>query len=620
MNLKNRKRVMMTLMSLMLATTGCSSSNKDRDNYSYNYKEYSYGVIENILDSQSFYNDDYKSEKDAYATFYQNYLDSFIEYMSEDQYNLFISLAQNMNKEERNEYPETLKYMNAMFNVKEDSYGRGFYKIFNSRIIGENVTFNGRVGGNLNNHINNLVAIVNNDDELFASIFSGDINNVIDCIVKNTGIENRELVEELILKMDLYTDMLSYNDYKIDMLEEAYYERINDIISKLITSKRAYDSNFSKSFYSSLLNGSVYRGYDTYEIRPGITTNTFEIIVYEDGEKYSIKNIDKSYLYSNCSIEEIREYAVNDILARSFNLEKEEYYTVENTMQLLMCLIDSNISFNDIENGDDLRKIIYNNLSKYFTSEDDFNTFVLKLCSMSNRTLDQYFNFFIDSIKTDGITYDDFLRYLCLVNYNNKRRHINIDYVDSDNRIKSEELANMTEEEYKDIASSREENYFFCTLEYQKYFDQIAEVLSQNDLGYEMVYNKDCKFEWIYGEKELIAESETSFISSEVFPETMEFGGTNIIFYEYPEYYKEGVPVEVFTNINNETTTREREGFKTEIIDPKTGEVRLIYVVDMTSSIAEYDPIRFMIDAKTFNNNYANNNSKSAPTLGGNNE
>lgn len=614
MKLKNRKRLMMTLMSLMLATTGCSS--KEDNNPRYNYQEASYEIIDAIINGRSFYNDDYKSEKDKYAKFYQNYLDNFIAYMSKSQYDAFITLAQNMNKEERNEYPETLEYMNSMFNVTDTSYGRGFYKIFNTRLINDNLTFNGRVGGNISNHVNTLVALVNNDEELYPSIFSGDINNVIDCIVKNTGIDDRELVEELILKMDLYTDNVAYIDYKSEMIKTSYEDRIKEIIRQLIDAKKAKDKEFADSLYAKLLRESTYYGYDTYEIIPGITLNSFDVIVYEEEGKYAIRNISKLYLYSNKTIEDIRAMSVDDILTRSFHLEEEEYYTVENTMQLLMCLIDSNIEFKDIQNGSDLHKIIYRNLRKYFSSEDEFNIFVLKLCVMSHSTFDQYFNFFIQSIQENGITNDDFLRYAALVNYNNRRRHISIDYADSTNYIDSKELAKMTEEEYKDIVSASEENYLFGNMDYQKYFKQIEDILAQNDLGYELLYNKDCKVEWVYGEREIIAESASSFISAPVFPEMMEYNGTYVIFYEYPDDYQDGVAVDVFTNINNETMAREHEGFKAEIIDPVSGKPRIIYVVDMGPSKDGYSSIRFMIDAETFNKTH-NNPSTSTLTLGG---
>lgn len=618
MNLKNRKRVMMTLLSLMLTTTGCASKNNDDDIYTKDYKEKSYDIVNSLLDNSSFYNEDYNCVKDDYANLYQNYLDSFIEYMSLDQYYTLIDIVRNMNKEERNEYPETLKYMNSMFNVTDTSYGRGFYNIFNTRIIGENITYNGRVGGDISNHVNTLIGIVDNNEELFPSIFSGDINEVIDCIVKNTGIKNRELVEELILKMDLYGDKEDYIDYKSELVKDAYADRINEIIRMLTEAKCENDKEFADSLYVKLLRESSYYGKNTYDIIPGITLDTFTVIVCEDDEKYEIENVPKSYLFNKSSIEDIITWSVNDILARSFHLDEEEYYTVENTMQLLMCLIDSDIEFKDITSGEDFRQIIYGNLSEYFASIDEFNIFVLKLRSMTPSAFEEYFKFFIQSIKLDGITKDDFLRYSALVNYNNKRRHIYIGYfTDLDSRVDDETLANMTPEEYAYIANSNEENYLFGRLDYQTYFKQIEDILAENDLDYEMLYNKECAFDWIYGERTLMSECESSFISAEVKPEMMEYNGTFVIFYEYPEFYEDGVAVDVFTNINNETIAREREGFKAEIIDPETGNPRTIYVVDMGPSKDGYANIRFMIDTKTFNKTHESDQSVSKLTVGG---
>lgn len=599
MKLKNRKRITMALLSLMLATTGCKAHEND-DLYTDEYQEKCYDVVSSLLDVYDFYNEDLDYIKERYSQFYNNYLNSFIDYMSKDQYYLFIDLVENMNQDERNEYPNSLNYLNSMFNVTDSSYGRGFFKIFNTCVISENVDFTGIVGGDISNDVNTIIAIVNNNEELFPCIFSGDINEVIDCIANSTGFTNRDTLEELILKMDLYTDLISSNGYTNELVKKSYEDRIHEIVSMLIHSKCNSHPEFSKSLYMNILRESLYYDHDDVAIYPGITTGEFAVEIKDSDETYSVDKISKSYLYGNYSKEDLKAFAVNNILYRSFHLEDEEYNNVENTMQLLMCLLDSDITFENIKNGEDLRQILYSNLAHHFSSPDEFNTFVLKLYSKCPATLEQYFEAFIQSIKDNGITYDDFIRYSALVNYNNQRKRVNIDYVDRDNYIDKEDLANMTEEEYENIASSTEENYFLGYIDYQKYFDKIDKVLSSNDLGFSMINNKDCTYEWKYGNRQLVGNQDPNLISAEVTPEMMEYNGTYVIFYEYPKFYEEGEAVEVFKNINNETTTREFEGFKAEIIDPTTGNPRTIYVVDMGPSKDGYDNIRFMIDAKTF--------------------
>lgn len=606
MKVKSRKRIMMMFMSLMLATTGCANKSKNSGVYRDDYQEESYDVVSYLLENNNFYKDEYRTVKDSYVALYWDYLDKFIKHMSKEQYDIFIELVDNMNGDERNEYPETLNYLNTILNVKDDSYGRGFFKVFNYCILEEHLDVRGNFGGELSNPLKNLVAIVDNDEELFSSIFSGNIESVIDTIMENTGFDDREVLKELILKMDAYTDILVTdeilvsNEYMAEKIKDSYEMRIKEIIGMIISSKCEKYPDFSDSLYMTLLRGSWYYGRDKYSILPGITTDTFTVDVKDPDEVYSLPNLNKAFLYGSNSMEDLKCVGVNNILARSFHLEDEDDNAVSDMMQLLMCLLDSNITFSDIDKAEDFRKLIFDNLSKYFGTQEEFNTFVLELYSSKPTVLDQYFNILIQSIKDNGITYDDYLRFNALVNYNNQRKYMNVSFNDSDNYIDRDDLANMKEEEYRDIASSSEDNYFLGSVDYQKYFKEIDKLLAENNLGFEFLYDKDLKTEWIYGTREIVGDNDASVISFEVVPEMMEYSGTNIIFYEYPEYYEDGVAVEVFNNINNEMTAREIEGFKGKIIDPMTGITRTIFVVNMDSSKEGYANIRFMVDYEAF--------------------
>ncbi|MDE5630912.1 MAG: hypothetical protein K2I70_04860, partial [Bacilli bacterium] len=319
MSLKNRKKIMMSLLSLALATSGCASKNNENyDYYTDNYRENSHDVIDSILGYNSFYTEESSYDKDDYAHLYHNYLDKFINYMSKDQYSAFIDLVQNMNKEEYRMYPNSLAYLNSMFDVTENSYGRGFFKIFNSCILSENINYDGqvRIGGDIYNHINILIALVDNDEELFSSIFSGDINNVIECIIKNTGYKDRKAIEELILKIDLYTDLVLYNYYMDEKIRTSYEDRINEIIRLIIEAKRENYPDFGNTLYMKVLRDSIFYDKDKYMIYPGITTNTFRLKINDGKETYYTPYIDSSYLYGEDSIEKFKAIGVNNILSR----------------------------------------------------------------------------------------------------------------------------------------------------------------------------------------------------------------------------------------------------------------------------------------------------------------
>ncbi|MDE6140996.1 MAG: hypothetical protein K2G03_00180, partial [Bacilli bacterium] len=334
MQLKNKKRAMMVLMSLMLATSGCG---KDDD-----YKTNGFDEIKKIMEESEFYQTESFDEtyEERFAPFYQNYLRLFAKYMTKDQYEDFLDVVTGMNNQEYYDFPNTYYYLNSMFDITPDKDGRGFFQCFNSRIMGEHIFL-----ADLNElskitpHITTLRSIVNNDDDFFKSIYSGDINKVIDCIIKNTGYQNRELVEELIFKMDLYHDLAESEEYMDRELKKAYEARIREIIGLLIEAKCANYEDFNNSIYGRLLKESEYFNKDNYNIIPSITEDTFFIGDYSGEENYRIYEIDSKYLYEDISLEELRELKVNQIIEQSMN-PRDGDYSIIDTMKLMMSIID----------------------------------------------------------------------------------------------------------------------------------------------------------------------------------------------------------------------------------------------------------------------------------------
>ncbi len=610
MLLKGHKKTMMLLLALSLATTSCGKKETN--------KEDAYAQVQSIMDESENYSEEYYNE--MLDNFYNSYLETFGDYMSEKQFNAFLEFVKNVNKDEMYQFKNTFTYLNQIFAVTDNSYGRAFYKTFNSRVLCEYLNYQGESGKGLNFHINTICALVNDKSQLFQSIYSNDINNVIACLMESTNYKNRDNLEELFLKMDLYYDLINAQEYSEQKLAESYEARIREILAEVIEAKKTSDNSFANSLYAKLLTESCYNGKETYLIVPSITTKTFYIDIKEDNDKYTyrIEDLSSDYLDSDYTIEKIKEIKINEILGRSFKLDEEEYPTVEDTMQLIMCLLDSRyIDFTKCQDANEMRQMIYNDLENYFASEDEFNSFFLKLYNRPYLTTEQYFNVFQARISERGIKYEDFIQYLALTNYASKRQNMDIYFPDNDNYATREELAKLKPEECQEIAEVSESTALISHEDYQYCFDKTEAMLADNDLGYEMIYNPEYCLTWQYGTIDSIASNENCVLSSSVEPQSMTYNGTNIVYYEYPEYYENGLAVDSFYNSFNELTVREIDGFRAEITDPETGERRIIFVVDMTKDSKVYPSIRFMENYQIFSNKKEKKESVATISLGG---
>ncbi len=618
MSLKMRKKAMMLMLALSLATTSCG---KDES-----YKENAYAKIQEIMDNSEFYQTEIFDEtyEDRYAEFYQKYLDHYISYMSEEQYNTFVNMVKNMDENEHYDYANTYSRLNIIFDSWATEEGRGLYKAFNSRILYENVYLTHLGKESMAKHINTLRFLVHNDEEFFTSLYSNKIDKVIDCIAKNTGCQDRKIVEELIYKMDLFYDIFDSEDYMDEQLRVSYENRVTELIGILIESKSLSDEEFNNTLYAHILKESRYCGKDSYVAVPYLLDNTFYLQIKDGDYYYSMYDVNSDYLYQDISIEELKRLQVNDLISRARNITEEEYYSVENMMQLIVCLLGFNsLDLSDNIESEEIRHEIYEKLCGYFTSEDDFNNYILSLYNGNKKALEKYFAMYMTHLREDDITYEDYISYNCLVNYNNERKYTYITYEGSyedqkDNYVSQEELKLMKESEYKDIAFAMEDNFFLYNIPYYSYFETIDEILARNDLGFDRLSNPDCQFTWENGQMEVTNLENTNVLSVSVKPQTMEYSGMNIIYYVFPENYEDAQPVELFPNIENTLITRKVKGFKTTIVDPESGEEKLIYVAGMDDELANFGEIRFMIDYQTLSKKI--NGETINLSIGGNHE
>lgn len=608
MQLKNKKRTMLALLSLMLATTGCASNN--------DYQDAPFDRVNEILnESDDIEDEDYLN---TISLIYRTYLSNYVNYMSEEQYEKFLIFVENMNKDELYEFENTFSYLTDIFNVTDTSYGRGFYKAFTSCFLSEQVSYRGESGKELNNHVRTLYALSTIKVSFLHALFSNDINNIIDCLMESTGYDNRDELEELFLKIDLYYDLLADNSYASTSLAASYNSRIEEIIGHLIEAKRNNYPNFSDTLYANLLKESIYNDSEVYQVIPYITKRICTIKVNDGNSSYTIEGVPYEYLNDNYTFEEVKRYKVEELINKAFKSETN-VSSVKDTMYLMMCLLNPAHDFSLCNSSKEIRTIMYNDLKEYFSTEDEFNTFYLRLYDASPSIYPEYLNLFIKRLEENGISYNDYLRYSALRNYLTSRMSFHIEFPNKEDYLTRDELAKKNKEDIQDIVNVTKELVLIDEDIYQPYFDYLDSFLSNNNLGYNNLYNPSVLLTWNDGIMEFTNEDESQIISASIKPKSMTYNGTNIIYYEYPEHYEDGIAIEIFTNILEQRMVREIDGFKATITDPDTDEVKTIFVIDMTNDVNTYPSIRFMSSYEDFMQR-KEEGKEPRITLGGSNE
>lgn len=613
---KNRKKVAMILLSLMLATTGCKSKENDiKEGYQEN--------IEDYLDRNYHYtsNSIFTINKDNYEEFYYNFLCTAIDNMTDEEYEEFSHEFKSMSNYEYS-LGSLLYYTNRMLPYDNKKFGHAFFSMFCNQLQDDEVGALWYTQNETFSHINTLRSIVNNDEEFFSSVLSRDINKVIDCIYENTNITDRTLVEELILKLDQYYEIYNDTDYQNQKLANMYETHIQEIMNTLVQTKCATDSNFNQTLYATLLKDSKYFGQEKvtiyqelFGLNAGFHDNNYGVLSYS-------MNIPYQYLLSNATIEEVKSRAVEREISIALDNDAKDYE--KKFLDLIVLLLDSDALGNpDSEKKEsaETRTLIYENLKNHFASEDEFNSFLLSFIQEESTAQEFYMRLFNARLKDDGITFYDFIRYTALTKYvddltitHYKEREADIINFQID--VTYGDLVKMTKEEYEQYVHTYYENWLFnYDVDYQKYIDEGAQILANNDLGFEAIYNPNCSIRWDYGYLSPYYVSPL-VISDTVKPQEGKYNGADVIYYEYPEFYEDGEAIETFINIENSFTKRTIPGFKAEITDSKTGEIKSIYIVSIGGNLEEYGDARF----GTFYYNF--NKQKDAKSLryGGNYE
>ncbi len=595
---KNKKRTLMMVLSLMITLTSCGNKDDHRANVIAKSK-----YLAKFYDTEELKEDDYVSYyKETIDNFYKNYLTNYVTYMDEEQCReLQTLMEESYELEEEFPYDNTFTHLNKIMGVEEDKYGRGILRAFNMRLVYENILPAWYFRSEVYEEINTLRMLVNNDKAFFSSLFSKDMNKFIGCLMEKTGLDSREEIEELILKFDYYSDIIEKNDYSNlipeeeyndEELKEAYQKRIEEIMSDLVESKLETDENFASTLYGKILSNSKYLGSYKYSVTNDLFNDTASIFGVNKNytSSYSF-SIPSQYLYMNIDINEIKTIKVYDIISNAN--DKDNNY--ENTaMRLMIHLIDPLTLNSEGLSSEEIRQILYDNLRDEFESIEDFDTFFLSIANGDSMIYYDYFTILEHRIKKDGITYEDFARFTSLANFINEKENIFIDWNWDVEYPPYGLIEKMNEEEYNKIVSSYSNNDIFYGMDYKMCMGMAYDLIKENDLGYEQLYNPNLQYTYKDGYVYL-NDPNSLVLSAEIYPTIGSFDGKKVIYYEIPKKYENGQAVESFYNIERKLTAKEVEGIKETFYDEISGKTVNGFIVSFNDELSEdIGPIRFM--------------------------
>lgn len=578
MTLKNKSKILPLLLSIVLSATSCGKEEPiiDRD-----YLSDTREIIDNY--------DETKEKNDStLAKFYRKFIENYGDYLSEEQFETFTYLMTSGFNKKGSTEQLTFNFLDEIMDINENKYGRGLLRAFNMRMVYENVFSSWMYRDEVYEHFNTLRSIVNNDEAFFGSLFSGDM----DLFVKTVSEESyapESLVEELILKMDAYSDVYESDEYNDVELKEVYQKQIKEIMSEIISKKLENDSEFRNTLYGRIISESDYTDKYRCSAINDLFDNGIHISFYNMTSSYSFY-VPSKFLYRDLTIADIKRIAVCDIISKG---DDEDNYFENIAMTLMIHLIDPNALSNKNLSSEEKRENMYNDLKDEFASIEDFDDFFLTVANGTSIIFYDYFNIFDRKILKEGITYDDFVRFTSLANYMNEKESVHIEWNQDFDYPPFDYIKTLPEEEYKKIVSSYSSSWIFDGMDYKTCMELSYNNIKDNSLGYEKLYGPNCRYSYEYG-RVYVYDSSSSVVSEIIEPNIGVFDGVNVVYYKIPENYSSGRAVECFYNIQRKLTIVDIPGIVKQVKDPITGEDISIFIIDIANEIRDDLPeVRF---------------------------
>lgn len=573
------------MLSIALSTTGCGSR----------YRDKALDEVNEIMDESFFYQVDYasKSNEEFYGPFYETYLNNFINYMSKSQYEEFINLVHEIEEMDNHDYEAIMAKLDTIL-CKEDSVGFGLYHAFNAELIYEEL-FPAWVCNDITfKHVNTLKSIINDDEAFFEALFSKDINKMVDLIAEKTCYEDKDKLKQMIKDFDSYC----FNKENKETRDE-YSAKIQCTMNLIVQSKLESDEEFALTFYGRMLKDSVYfNKNETNIIHPLLFQNPSLTLKSSDKGEVTFEFPDKYFLSSDIQLLELKYIVVNSKIKEAFELQSSD------TMDLISFILSNDCTLENASNEEEIRCELYQDLSPYFSSSDDFVDFLLRLFNLTEYSQKRYFEILKARIQENGIDLYDFLRYQCLVSLYNEHELGHYFYKDGLDGLDKWEITQMPAEKAEKYAEFYRENYFLASVDCQKEFEDIESILANNNLGFELALNQSAKFAW--WEKPVTIKDDflVQVYSAPVEISTTTKDGITIKYFEAPNGFNQGYLVDVYKSLSGETITKQIHGLDTTIVDPETGEEKKIVVVSINDNCDVKGSLRFASSIELFRSNY----------------
>lgn len=571
MKLKNKKKVLLSILTLSLAlsSTSCGSD----------YQKNAVEEINELMD-EDFYKEDRAlgTNEEFYGTFYRVYLNNFVDYMSKKQYKEFKNIVSDYELLEECDYEKIADRFTSIL-CEENSRGIGIYAAFNSELLYEELNQVIVLQDEVYERICNIKFLIGDDDAFYKALFSKDIDELIKLICKNTGCEEK-LADVLVYYFDQYYEGIKTGTFSKPKDELA--ESIDYVIEDITEAKIDTDENFKSIFYGRMfINNKRYE--EQVRIKPNLIKDSATIYIEDDS--LSLKfDFDSSYLYS-CSLElwQLKVMRANEYINEAYSKYYSDSYDLQG-LSLLSLLLSQECNLDNTTNEDDIRCEIYDDLSDYFTSPEDFNNFIIKLFRNDKEALDRYFEIFKKRIQEDGIDAYDFMRYASLRNLVKNKEIVTL-YLPNDNTFENrEKIKNIPKEEALNYADVTIENYYF-DVDYNTYFQEIDEILKNNDLGLTRIINDQVYFNWWYKPLSVSGYSAYStLVSKPVEIKNMNYNGIDLLYFEAPKGFENGYLAEVFYNIEGNIIIRKFEGLNAVVKNPDTNEDMYIIAVSLNDN------------------------------------
>ncbi len=599
MNLKTKKRIMLSILALSLGTTGWGT----------NYQENALNEINETLE-EDFYKESRTTEINAeyYGGFYRTYLNTFGDYMSKKQYKQFEDLTTSYDILEECDDEAIANMLDAIL-FADSSRGKGIYSAFNRELLYEEFQQHTVFYNKTYKQINRLKFLINDDDAFYKAMFSGNIEDFIKLLAKSTGCE----------EIDASTLVAFFDDYYIG-LKTGYFNRpqeeieknIDFTIEQITNTKLKEDKVFAKTFYARMfINNKRY--FEQVTLTPSLISKQAHILI-EDNEDISF-DFDSKYLNeTELELWQLKAIKANDYIKEAYDSYYNDKYDLEG-MPLLAILLSSNCTLEDTINEDEIRCEIYADLKNYFNSLDDFNNFVLKLFNRDEDALNRYFEIFKERLQEDDIDITDFMRYEALRKLVKKHEINTIHFDNVDYGSMRDIIPSMPKEEALKYVSFVKENYRFYNVDYDKYFTEIDSILKNNDLGISRIINDEIDIKW--GKKPISITgyyNNSTVVSTTVSLKEMNVDGIDMLYFEAPENFEDGYLAEVYYNIEGDPVIKEFNGLSTYLEKTKNEGNTYIIVVSLNNEEEIPENLVFVKNYPVINHLDKNESNEKGPS------